>query len=93
MRNFAVALVAMTFLFAGNANANYTVDLIWADTGTKTLTVTPGDAATTGPAGTACGKLLSGANSGRCLTVVLTATSPVTASIESAPPSAPPVIW
>ena len=40
MRSITVALVAVTFLFAGNASANYTIDLIWADTGSATLTVT-----------------------------------------------------
>ena len=38
-------LVAAIGHLAGNASANYTIDLIWADTGTATLTVSPGDSA------------------------------------------------
>jgi hypothetical protein len=75
MRKLAVALVAGMFLFAGTASANYTIDLIWSDTGTATLTVTPGDTAV--PAtGSPCGSgfLYGGSGTARCLVVVFTAT-------------------
>ena len=39
LRKPSATLVAACCLLAGNAGANYTIDLIWADTGTATLTV------------------------------------------------------
>jgi len=82
MRKLAVALVALTFAFAGSASANYTIDLIWSDTGTKTLTVTPGDSsAPLGSSGACAGGYLFDGGQGRCLEVRLTAAAPVTGAL------------
>ena len=75
-------LVAAIGLLAANASANYTIDLIWSDTGTATLTLSPGDPSV-GPVGGACagGFLYDGSATGRCLEVRLTATAPLTAAL------------
>ena len=81
---FSFALVA-TLMVGGTASASYTVDLIWADTGTATLTILPGDAAapSSGNLCTDGASGLNGAGAGRCLLVRLTATAPWTASIST----------
>ena len=84
MRHALTTLVVSSlFLFAGNASANYTIDLFWADTGTPTLTLTaPGDPSV-GATGAPCssGFLYGGSATGRCLVVRLTATAAVTAAV------------
>lgn len=80
MRSFAVALVASLFLFVGNANASYTIDLLWADNGTPTLTVTPGDG-TAANVGSCTTGFFSTETGGRCLEVRLTASSSFKAAI------------
>jgi hypothetical protein len=82
LRKPSAALVAACCLLAGNASANYTIDLIWADTGTATLTAAPGDPgvpATGAPCGS--GFLYGGSATGRCLVVRLTAAAPLTAAV------------
>jgi hypothetical protein len=84
MRKLAVAVGAVMFFFAGNAGANYTIDLIWADNSSATLTVSPGDptvGATAGPCSS--GFLYNGSATGRCLIVRLTAAVSLTASITT----------
>ena len=72
-RQFCAALIVLACSIGSTAHANYTIDLIWADTGTGTLTVNTATAATS-PAGTLCGDgLLSQAGPGRCLLVQFTA--------------------
>lgn len=81
-RSFALIAAALV-LTAGDARASYTVDLIWADTGTPTVTVTPASA-NTSPSGTACGDgLISTAGPGRCLLVRFTAVAQFTSSFSS----------
>ena len=69
MRKIALALIAATALPVGSASANFTIDLIWADTGTPTLEVTDPD---TNPGGSTCHPR-AGAKDGYCLTVRLIA--------------------
>ena len=80
MRSFAVALIASLFLFVGNANANYTIDLIWSDSGTPTLTVDPGDPAQANSGACAAGAQATIAT-GRCLEVRLTAAANIRAAV------------
>ena len=44
MRKLAFVIVALgaAFLFAGNASSSVSLDLIWVDSGTPTLTVSTG---------------------------------------------------
>jgi hypothetical protein len=82
LRKPSATLVAACCLLTGNASANYTIDLIWADTGTATLTAGPGDPGV-GATGAPCssGFLYDGSATGRCLIVRLTAAAPVTAAL------------
>jgi hypothetical protein len=82
LRTPSAALVAVCCLLTGNASANYTIDLIWADTATATLTAAPGDPGV-GATGAPCssGFLYDGSATGRCLIVRLTAAAPVTAAL------------
>jgi hypothetical protein len=82
LRKPSATLVAACCLLTGNASANYTIDLIWADTGTATLTAGPGDPGV-GATGAPCssGFLYDGSATGRCLIVRLTAAAPVTAAV------------
>ena len=83
MRNVAVALIASMVLFAGTASANYTIDLIWADTGTATLTVLPGDAAAAAGGDLCSTGFISAAGTGRCMLVRFTAAATFKASIST----------
>ena len=60
-----------------SASANFTIDLIWSDTGTATLTVTaPGDPSVGAVGGKCAGGFLSPGGNARCVEVVLTAAAP-----------------
>ena len=82
MRHTSITLaICAAFLVAGQASASYTIDLIWSDTGTKTLTITtPGDP-TAAASGACAGGFLSAGLAGRCLEVRLTAAASITAAI------------
>jgi hypothetical protein len=91
MRNALITLAFSAALaLSGPAGANYTIDLLWADTGTKTLgntstmTIPAGDPSV-GATGAPCssGVLYNGSATGRCLIVRLTAAAALTASITT----------
>ena len=72
MRPHLGGAIALLLLAATPASANFTIDLVWADTGTSTLTVVEGDAAA--PAAACTGHNYAGSSQNRCLQVVITAT-------------------
>jgi hypothetical protein len=81
-RRAGYCLAALCGLIAGNASANYTIDLIWADSGSANLSFDTFTAPTTA-APCSSGLLYDGSPIGRCLIVRLTATAQWTASITT----------
>lgn len=80
MRRLSAAAMATVIILAGStAQASYTIDLIWADSGTPTLTLSPGEKNATS-AGTPCRN--APVVAGRCLTVQFTAEEPWVASVS-----------
>lgn len=81
MKPYRPALLVAALLFASaSAHASYTIDLVWSDTGTPTLTVSPGDASATSN-GTPCETANAPAQFGRCLEFRVTAAAPFSAAL------------
>ena len=72
----AVAALGLTgcLVMAGAARASITLDLIWVDTGTPTLTVLPSDPDATAGGDVCSSGFLSGAGVGRCLVMRISST-------------------
>ena len=81
MRTALLFLVSCVTLAASNAQANYTIDLLWADTGTTllpaSLALDPGLAVNP----TCKGQNYAGPEQGHCLTVQLRADAPFKAAL------------
>lgn len=78
-----LGIIAGTILALGatSASADYTIDLIWADTGTPTLTVVERDDAV--PAAACTGARYDGSSHNRCLLVRVTAAKRFLAAITT----------